>query len=239
MRPHAIELFLSAVCLAAMAGFSGCTVIGYWIGGAIDNSKPDMEARPDLPVSDLEAGIRVVVTKTDGSRITGTFLRMDRVSPEFYAERYGKAAEAFIRDSVLPSPDQVITLALTDEYFRHVGTFIGFDARSIHWRDKVSQVVVQTSFESLADIRPEPGKSISGEHLRALILDEGIPAVTAMRILSSTSEEVIPTDEVAQVAEVPSKVTKKTQLVLTLVGAALDAAAVVSAWIYYSTFHVF
>ncbi len=239
MRPHAIVLFLSAVCPAAMAGFSGCTVIGYWVGGAIENSKPDMEARPNLPVSDLEAGIRVVVTKTDSSRITGTFLRMDRVPPEFYAECYGKAAETFIRDSVLPSPDQVITLALTDEYFRHVGTFIGFDARSIHWRDNVSQAIIQSPFESLADIRPEPGKSISGEHLRALVLDQGIPAVTAMRILSSSSEEVIPTDEVAQVAEDPLEVTKKTQLVLTLVGAALDVAVVVSTWIYFSTFHVF
>ena len=162
---------------------------------------------------------------------------MDRVPPETYASWYSNLADAFIGDSTLPLPGQAISLNINRQFFRHVGTFIGFDSCSVHWRDKSSQAIMQTPFEPLAGLRPEPGKSIAGSQLRTLIHEKGIPSVAAIRILTSTSEQLIPLEEVARV-EV--KVTRNAQLVLGLVGAALDVAAVAAAAMAWSSmdFHI-
>jgi hypothetical protein len=233
MRRITAGPLLFVTCIAASPGFSGCSMIGYFVGGSIDNSKPNLETVADRELPDLEAETWVQVTQRDSTRIVGTFLRMDHVTPETYVAWYSTHAGALVGDSMLPLPGQAISLAFNHQFFRHVGSFIGFDSWSIHWRETPSHVIMQTPFEFLADLRPEPGKSIAGEDLRTLVHSKGIPSVAAIRILTSASEQLIPMEEIARV-EV--KVTKNAQLTLGLVGAALDVAAVVAALIAWSQF---
>ena len=233
MRHTAAGLLLFVASVAASLASSGCSVIGSLVGRSIDNSTPALKTVPDREVPDLKAKTWVEVTKRDSTRIEGTFLRMDRVPPEIYVSWYSNQADAFIEDSTLPLPGQAISLNINRQFFRHVGTFIGFDSWSVHWRDKSSQAIMQAPFESLADLRREPGKSIAGAQLRTLIHDKGIPSVAAIRVLTSASEQLIPLEEVARV---DVKVTRNAQLVLGVVGVTLDVAAVVAAAIAWSSF---
>jgi hypothetical protein len=90
------------ICTAIAFSVSGCSLIGYKIGSAIDKSKPDTETIEGWDCGNIKEGTKVTVNLRDGKYLEGVFDDLRESPADEYTGRYEEFRTAFANDLSLP-----------------------------------------------------------------------------------------------------------------------------------------
>jgi hypothetical protein len=189
------RLFGALALLALNSALSGCTLIGYGLGSAIDASSkrtfaPEAFAPEDGGSNTFRPGTKLKLALRDGEVVEGVYLGVERLPGDEYARIYGEARERYALQSQLPEPGDSVTLALVTGGVAE-GEFIGFEFP--HWvffkRDTQHGVpatqygVPVTDVVEMSDGRD---RSVSGETLDRLLSSGTVPTMSALALQVDT-----------------------------------------------------
>ncbi len=183
-----------------------------------------MEPVPGHKIRDIEPSAYILVFKKDSSRVEGDFDGVGIVSAESASVWYAREDDSRGSDSSLLSYGQPITLKVhpADGGPTCWGTFYGVDTWNLCWKDRISARVMKIPFEHVITLTYGDNNVVAGSDLPALIRQEGMPNIGAIRL---TSLPLVPLREVARVEVKASKNAQTTGL---LIGLAVDCAAVIA-----------
>jgi hypothetical protein len=226
------RLYGALVLLALNSALSGCTLIGFGLGSAIDSSSkrtfgPQAFAPESAGRDTLKQGTKLKLNLRDGEVVEGKYLGVERLPADEYAQIYDDARERYELQTALPEPGDTVTLALVTGRVLE-GEFLGFEGRrwvvfrrETPWRVAAADIVEMTNGR---------GCSVSGETLDRLLSSGAVPTMSALALEvdvgRSRREEVrlIPLDNIMSGTYKPTS----GRTALTLIGLAVDVAAVVA-----------
>jgi hypothetical protein len=219
--------------------FTGCSVIGFGIGSAIDSSKPKEKIVPGWEVQTIKPGNKIMLILKDGSGLEGKFLGLDRVPEQEYAEAYSRIRQQKPEGVLLPEIGENITI--TDTLGKEWAyQFLGYDFRHIVLRPQGETESIRMSLNLMSRIVDNQGNIIEGETIRKLFSENRLPLLSAIsirqepilnRIPESGIEVPVETTRVALDKIYQIKVPIKKQAALTgfLIGAVVDVTVIIIA----------
>ncbi|MGD2217228.1 MAG: hypothetical protein PVJ64_10735 [Gemmatimonadales bacterium] len=233
---RSLRPFGALALLALTSALSGCTLIGYGLGSAIDASDkqtfaPEAFAPQNAGYGLPESGAKLKVNLKDGEVVEGKYLGVERLPAEEYARVYAEARERYELQSALPEPGDSVTLALVTGRMLH-GEFLGYEGRRwvVFKRETPWRVAA-------ADVREMTGGSdcrVSGETLDRLISSGAVPTMSALALevvsgrwsTRRTERRLIPLDSVTSATYKPTSGRMAGGLLGLAVDIALGMAAV-------------
>ena len=72
------RLAACAALLGMTASTTGCSAVGYWLGGAVDKSKPDTRPVRTNKIEKIDRGTVIDVYLLNGDHLTGDFSLVDK-----------------------------------------------------------------------------------------------------------------------------------------------------------------
>jgi len=229
------RLYTAIVLLALNSALSGCTLIGYGIGSAIDASgkrtlAPQAFAPENAGRHTPEQGSKIKLILRDGEVVEGKYVGVERLPAAEYWRVYADARARFQLESALPEPGDSVTLALVTGRVLE-GEFLGFEGqRWIHFRRETPWRVAAAD---VVEMRYAHDRSASGQTLDRLMSSGAVPTMSAVALevtmgrygTRRTERRLIPLDSVASVTYKPTS----NRSMFALVGLAADAVLVVGA----------
>ena len=104
---------------------SGCSVIGYFIGAAIDEASSGGEEVDVRSIGRVEEGKILNLSLRDGSEVSGTFQGLKKVPQRVYKEEYEENFKKTKHGSVMPSIGDMVHAVERDDTAT-AGRFVGF-----------------------------------------------------------------------------------------------------------------
>jgi len=190
------------VVLLLLTFSSGCSLIGYGIGTAIDNGRPNVVPVHDSRADNLGTGEKVYCIANDGEVIRGKVKGYSQLTPEEYAHRYEISRRENTASMNLPALHTPIKVtALSESEFEY--RFEGFDIHCsesgklptmyLIWGEASEPIEVRlANIRKLTDSR---GNELNPEQISKYILDGRIPVMKRMEIEVSTELKEIDSDE--------------------------------------------
>jgi hypothetical protein len=226
------RLFGALVLLAFNSALSGCTLIGYGLGSAIDASgkqtfAPEVFAARSGGRNTVEPGTKLKLALRDGEVVEGKYLGVEQLPADEYVRVYGAARERYELQSELPEPGDTVTLALVTGRVV-AGEFLGFERP--HWVFFKREVPYRVAATDVVAMSDRHDRSVSGETLDRLVSSGVVPTMSALALEvvvregSRRREEkrLIPLDSILSATHKPT--TGRTSLML--IGLAFDVAGI-------------
>jgi hypothetical protein len=224
--------------VGAIFGYGGCTAIGYSIGAGVDNNTPDYHTIPGCGAGSIERGKDITLTKKNGEEVKGEYLGLDTVAVSHYARWYNESREKCRKDVLLPGLGDSISFTLPKHAKEYKGEFLGFDnqyilVRLMEIREMVNEKIDMNKLERITD---RNGHLIEVGKLKNLSSEGKIPALSAVTVTVKTDSDTlhVPAAAVDRI-EIPND--KYAKWVGLGVGAVIDVAILVAAWVAMSHFN--
>jgi hypothetical protein len=123
-----IRLATAAVLIALASYMSGCSVVGFGAGMAIDHELGDKKVMNKWGCGKIKTGTEVKATLVDGSSVSGEFRGLEKKPAEEYNNEYAEFREANRNEVYLPAIGD--TLQIKDwDGDEGLHEFFGFDYR--------------------------------------------------------------------------------------------------------------
>lgn len=225
-------LFSSLAAVAMCFQFSSCSLVGLGIGAASDASKPPNKKTVQYPHAiGIKPGTNCSIILKNNEKVTGKFLRIDRLSGNQYAARYANRQQQDSAISILPAPGERVVVKLKTEAQQKVrllgydGYLSGYELASIAVNLYGTDGPTFVEWGHIATIIDSAGNSVGTEAISKLISEGRIPLMSELVVRSKKRQFTrVPVDEVNQI-EIKSFSGKEVGL---LIGAAVDIAAIVA-----------
>ena len=218
------RLLLTAIGLAAI-GLCGCTLVGFGIGKAVDNSRnhaPKPLVQQDLLT--LDPGEPLEVQLWDGTRLSGRFQGLHWISPEEYGPTYETARAGPAPNLPRLGPGAVLVKTngqLIRGEYRGIGP--GFVALG-ETGGRLSTV----DFDMVMTLTDASGDRIAGRDLGALVEDRRVPLVTGISLEQWTGNRIVDSGQVASLSLPARRGGTGAARTGLIVGAVVDVAMVVA-----------
>lgn len=232
LRPR---LYGALALLALNSALSGCTLIGYGLGSAIDSSSkrtfgPEVFAPESAGRDTLKSGTKLKLNLRDGEVVEGKYLGVERLPAEEYAQVYAGARERYQLQSALPEPGDTVTLALVTGRVLE-GELLGFEGR--RWVIFRRETLLRVAAADVVEMTDGGDCSVSGETLDRLLSSGAVPTMSALALEVVVSEgrtrreerRLIPLDSILSATYKPTS----GRTVGTLAGLAIDVVALIGA----------
>ena len=163
--PRRFLLVWTAFALVVSVEITGCSLIGFGIGSAIDAGRVGRLRPGDRTVLfKLEPGSRILVRRADGTTIAGVYRGLETQPDSEYLRRYAAWADTAQLAFRAPRIGETVRIEGGDgrtmaAKAREV-TFLGFGPQRIHYRPRRSKATYEP-FKSLRGIRDSSGHVIS------------------------------------------------------------------------------
>jgi hypothetical protein len=131
MKSKSLIPVLLLLGISAIFGYSGCSAIGFGIGGAIDSHKPDYDTIPGWRAASIQWGKHIALTEKNGEEVKGEYLGLDTVAVSEYAQWYNQSREKYNKDVLLPMLGDTISFTFLKPPTEYEGEFLGFDNQYI------------------------------------------------------------------------------------------------------------
>jgi hypothetical protein len=217
------KMLVSAVCVVLVLTvswmFVGCGLIGFLVGIASDESKPDTLTVRSWEIQTLPPGSDVTVVLKSGDAFQGAYKGLVYGSAEEYADRFARNRLQWPPGVAIPSVNDNVTLTLKSgqEYDYKL---IAYDYRSLLLRSAASPFAVQ--YQNIRTMSSK-GKTLTSDSLQDLISKLDVPFYTAAAFETKTGTDSTFLNEIGQVKVKNSKHGAVTGL---LVGLAVDVIVV-------------
>jgi hypothetical protein len=170
-------LFVTAL-LAVALPLSGCTVIGFGIGAAIDVSAKD---KTRSVVAHTRPGTILALHMRDGSRLPGRFLALIEPDSASYANLHREWADTATSPGLLPAPGERVTLS--GPSLALTGTFHGLSPAGVRVRPDGAATARTVRFRDFESLTGFEGKSYASKYLAVMVQTGMVPTGTAMDLL--------------------------------------------------------
>ncbi|MBX2989739.1 MAG: hypothetical protein KF749_01080 [Bacteroidetes bacterium] len=211
---------------------SGCSLIGFGIGAAIDGGKPDKETVLPESSPGLAVGQPVRITRVDSTSVEGMYEGVTNLDSVKYAERYGGFTATAGGESAFPKLGETLDLytvsgKLGGEY-RFRG--FGFGTLQVAVITDDGNSLAQLTFSQLVRVTDRQGDEFDLSRF-ARLSDEGrLPRNVALALTTGIGGMQVPFDDVARI-EVNNS--KNAKWIGGGIGLALDIAYLVAASIAF------
>jgi len=189
-----MKLPATALIACALAGSTGCSLIGLGLGARADKKRMSTPS-PASPweVHELKPGARLVLQLRDGERVAGPYDGLELRSQEEYAPAYAAACAARPEGFDLPELGPGVWLNPAGET-REV-ELVGLDLRGVVLRRGGD--VAPVPFSRVVGLRDPSGRAASGEVLQRLVRAHRLPTLSVVRLREP--QRRVPADDVQQV----------------------------------------
>jgi hypothetical protein len=196
---------LLTVLIAAYASiqFSGCSLISFGIGAAIDGSSPDEYVFTASGVDSIKRGSSIEVLRVDSSIVSGDFQGKGFAASEDYALRYKQFINSLPIGMDMPALGDSIFIVKHGASGRKTlsGVLLGFDTGVMRvdfpgWNDPASVLV-----EAIDTIRYNNSTFLDGDVLRNLMSAGQVPFNSAIIIATTHGSQAIPLGEILEVRQ--------------------------------------
>jgi hypothetical protein len=214
---------VTALCLWLTA--SGCSMIGFEIGDAIEYSKPDEYVFAPDAIAGIDPNVEATAIRKDSSFVVGQVIGLDLVEHEEYSVRYASNRGNGAGESALPSLGDTI-LVFSDAQSGdqpHRAQFIGFDPGIVCVRGSTSDEIVWIKARLVDSITVFNGASIPGTDLERRMKTGEIPYMSRITLATEDRVVVIPLDSLAEIRQ---KSLKRGKWIGAAIGLTLDAIAI-------------
>ncbi len=185
----AISKLALLIVAAATLALHGCSLTLAGLGALSDASKPDQTILSGWQAATIKRGTSINVVLKDGSRLSGKYCGLDRISIVQYAANYSEAREQKPEGILLPALGDSLGISLFSKKAKAPenkleGTLKGFvhdrililtTQKGKTWPSEVDLSMV----EKIADGRD---CAIAGETIKRLIFEGKIPVLSAIVI---------------------------------------------------------
>lgn len=238
-----------AVLIAITCYLCGCSMVGYGVGSAIDNSKDDRKSITNWECSKTKEGTEITVHLLADSTISGKFGGMEKKKAEEYIKEYAEFRNANENEVYLPEIGDTIRIKYRfDDQGIH--EFLGFDfpgkrsGRYSKKRTYASYINVTAnninenveknySLKYLEEIEDTKGNLVTGQDIENFAAKSKIP-IRSFIILSTDSSHDHVNIENVNFIEVPR--TKYAKWVGLGLGLAIDVTIITIAIILETAF---
>lgn len=219
-----LSLLLSGIypllLLLLMLSSYGCSVIGYSIGSAIDNSKtPVYEGRN---IAQLRSGDKVRIVRRDSAVIEGIYKESESLDSSVYAAQYAEFLNRIPTAVNPPSLGDTLLLTIKDQVQKYV--FLGFSANGLNVQRLPTNTNGILIYRSLSLMERRDGIPIDYNALRQMAANDLLPINECIVVESTRKELKIPLNELKDIGKLKPQDAKWTGLA---VGLGLDALGVI------------
>ncbi len=212
---------------------SSCSLIGFSIGAISDARQPDSIVVTMKNVSQLTYGKDVVVQLTNGHRVHGYFIGIQRVPTSEYAEKF----KTFVKHAHLgqrtPRPGQPIVIQ-TENAHAITGKFLGVDKQKIYLLIPGDSIVVHPLKTTTSIIALPERRSFSPIYLQQMALmaqfpryqDSCVTPNPMVQLEGNLTQKVYSPEEIEYFVFYPRKMGKMKGF---MIGLGIDAAMAI--WI--------
>jgi hypothetical protein len=202
---------------------TGCTVIGYLAGSAIDRGNAEVaEVRVHHP-SEMSIGAQCRLKTIDSVTITGEYSGLRLQGRQRYevwkAEDPSRNNMPSLGDSL-----QVLTLATTAPALRGDLVAMSNDSLWLHSRRGSSVFLLSIPLSDTRSVNSASGGTIDGQRIRDHTSRPDFPSRFGIVIKDSDTESVIPVDSVASMDLLETSTPVVGRIVGSVVGACMDLA---------------
>ncbi|MEW6014768.1 MAG: hypothetical protein AB1690_05560 [Candidatus Zixiibacteriota bacterium] len=249
------RLIPGVLVLAVMLNFGGCTLVGFTVGYAIDESTDEYAMVKPGELGNLQEGRDIKARMTNGLTATGKYVSLVRDDSLDYRLRYerlvkkmGLSAFPNLGDTVsfqyaVESDLRVRTGENSSESdsvgYRYAaasvieGVLAGFDqgygdepgAARIFLDRRVSGEEFHEKLKFLAFLTTAGGDTLRGESLIGLVAEHKVPMRMELLMKVGLLHDRFPQEEIL---EVQAKKKRNAKLIGTIIGAAIDAAWIIA-----------
>jgi len=228
------SLIAAAIVAALLLLQSGCSVVGLGIGAAIDAHKPDTAIVRGYHLITIEQGSPLTVTLTNGSRISGTFIRGMPASPEWIDTLYMRTRSNDSGCAILPALGDTVEFIHRSGLIRGQIEYAGFrhadsDNDFCYGFEPVdSSGSREFCLKQLLAVRRPDGSLLKSRDIaNALGQSHTFVPFAGIEMVTNKGVQQTPLDCISQVIAPSHKQGKWNGL---LVGAAIDLFMYVGAW---------
>ena len=242
MKEKMIQSLSILAGIFILINVSGCSMIGYGIGTAIDNSKEDYRTKEKWDTGTAKKGRKVRVTLQNGNVIKGRYRGLDNLDYSDYTKRCNDFRQQSSETATYPCPGDVLTIVTaTDDSI--VGKFLGYDINYrldendssafevLNQPDLYRLTLTVTDDSSPSDLLLSGVKSLSignGESIQSDLLkdaaeDQKLPLRSAINVRIKWDKQQFPVDDIKSF-EIDSA--HNTRYYLLAVGLVLDAGMI-------------
>jgi hypothetical protein len=245
MKSNLTNGILVAAFLFSLMTLSGCSVIGYGIGTAIDNSKENYRNTEKWELDEAKKGRKIRMTLEDGEVINGKYKGLDSLDYLEYSTKCNNGDNQSMEGEDFPCPDDSITI-VTATNDSVSGRLLGYDINYTLDReeDNTSDIyqksdLYRVSIKSTQDTMPryllltgiksfatQDSNPIDGGLLQETVASENLPLRSAINVRVKWDEHQFPVDQVDKI-EIDSA--HNTKYLLMVVGLAIDGFCIAMA----------
>lgn len=198
-----LNLVLTTIAVFLSIQFSGCSLIGFGIGAAVDGGRPDEYIFSAAGVDSIKPGSSIEVLRKDSNIVSGEFVRVGFAPSEEYAMKYTQFTNSLPIGMNMPGLGDSILITKHGASGRKTlaGTLLGFDTGVLHvqfpgWNEPASVFV-----EAIDTIRDNNSTIMEGDVLRRLMSTGQVPFQSAIIVASEAGTQAILLDEVLRIRQ--------------------------------------
>jgi len=214
--------------IAASVHVSGCSLIGFTVGSALDaTSHPAPRYVATGEIRRFRPGDALELHMRDSTRVSGTYDGSARLDADAYGARYAEWQTSNSDAAGLPALGQSVRLDSKTYIFdaRGLDHLLGFTHLGVLVDDR-RLGEVEVLYTDIRRMEAEGQGIVNGETLRALRRSGGLPLLTTLQVRTDDGLREVPLDDVAYVRAPGERNAAHQGLVIGLVADALIVATV-------------
>lgn len=224
---HARTMIQQAILLGILIfgtwGFGGCTVIGYMIGGEIDDGRQDRDTLFVNPKMNPGPGDDVRALLSDSTVIEGEFAGLDALDESDYERRYARFRKEH-EEIALPMPGDTLIGRFSAGKATFVSVFHGFGDRTLTIRMVNQSAVVELRFTQASTMALGNGTQLDLAMLESMSKAGRLPRNISVVVQTEANAMRIPLDDILLIERIN---TRNARWIAGGFGLAVDAAIII------------
>ncbi len=231
VKAHHSQILLAiiaAICLVPI--LTGCSVVGFAVGTAIDGSHPKYSAVEDGKLDDVKDGKQVIVKLDDSTEIAGKFGGNSLTDDSIYIRTYTQARTEIASQLILPGIGDTVAFSYPSGAMLS-GTLVGFQQKFpsspcstyVVLNSAGNGVKTQERLKYLPFLYRSKSDSLETSKICDLIAERKIPLMSQLTVIDSIGYKDIPME---RVTEVQVKNKRSAKWIGLGIGLGVDAAMV-------------
>ena len=223
----------SAFLLFCISGTCGCSVIGFGLGSAIDNSRPDKETIPVGTAMNLKPGDEIRISLVDSKVIEGIYKESTLLDSTTYASRCQGFLDSVRADVTFPKPGDTLFLHMKGSKLQFPYLFRGYGMGYLKLLLPDKSLNTTIALADLTGLENREGKMFDLGMLDRMSNACQPPGTMFLVIQTSFGTQRVPLENIDRVEKPNSKYARWIGLGI---GAPIDIAVVV--WFLYALSHI-
>jgi hypothetical protein len=214
-------LFVAAALLAMVV--SGCTVIGFGIGAAVDHHHARPRHATWQDTETIPRGSAVHVTLTSDSIVQGEFTGLRTLPEKSYVSIYDSVRAILSERCALPKLGDTVTV-VPKGWHSYWALFYGFGALTVDLRQPEQKTPSYMSFHAVTELQDIQGRPYDMTCLRTLMAARALPTGQRFEVLSDQQSTSVPLEHIRDIFALPRR--SHYWVLGGVMGLAVDAAVV-------------